>query len=515
MPEIAAFALQTALTPTVAAPLENAGVPAGLDAGAGQVQPAPSFDALLALQATVQAATPAAASPSLPESGKALPDTANRVAAKAQAQLSPAILLKAGMARPAANLTAQADTPVHAQTEETADDTADFVPEDQIAPEPDIALFAAIFAAPERLAQAAATQPSAQPAAPPQDQPSLAATAPIATTVAPTTPATPNAVAVAAAVAIASAAQIEQVLPAPKGTAPRAASAVASAAAAPAEQAVEATPASPAAPVTASVVPPLRVAAAPSSAAPASDGTAVPRAQKAPTHLISELQTPEPQTPMPQTSGPQTSGPQTPRTPASEPRTLVHETSGLKTTPTAPEASTPQFAEATLPGTIAADAPVQSEIQPATPARSEAKAERIDFATLVETLNRAREEASPRTLNVAVTNTDFGRVALRFDSTDAGLSVTMSAADPGFVRAVSASSEAAATSTDTRSQSGQPQADTGATRQQQGQPSQQQQQQAGPARSDARPLANAAPTSRRDDDAASGSAAPGDSGIYA
>ncbi|WP_298284275.1 hypothetical protein [Novosphingobium sp.] len=508
MPEIAAFVLQTALTPTVAAPLENAGVPAGLDAGAGQVQPAPSFDALLALQATVQAATPAAASPSLPESGKALPDTANGVAAKAQAQLSPAILLKAGMARPAANLTAQADTPVHAQTEETADDTADFVPEAQIAPEPDIALFAAIFAAPERLAQAAATQPAAQPAAPPQDQASLAATAPIATAAAPTTPATPNAVAVA--VAIASTAQIEQVLPAPKGTAPRAASAVASAAAAPAEQAVEATPASPAAPVTASVVPPLRVAAAPSSAAPASDGTAVPRAQKAPTHLISALQTPKPQT-----SEPQTSGPQTPRTPASEPRTLVHETSGLKTTPTAPEASTPQFAEATLPGTIAADAPVQSEVQPAAPARSEAKAERIDFATLVETLNRAREEASPRTLNVAVTNTDFGRVALRFDSTDAGLSVAMSAADPGFVRAVSASSEAAATSADTRGQSGQPQADTGAARQQQGQPSQQQQQQAGPARSDARPLANAAPSFRRDDDAASGSAAPGDSGIYA
>lgn len=77
--------------------------------------------------------------------------------------------------------------------------------------------------------------------------------------------------------------------------------------------------------------------------------------------------------------------------------------------------------------------------------RTEIRPERIDFATLVETLNRAREEAEPTTFRVAVAHADFGRVSMRFDQDDKGMTVAMSSADPGFARAVSATNEAAST----------------------------------------------------------------------
>lgn len=74
--------------------------------------------------------------------------------------------------------------------------------------------------------------------------------------------------------------------------------------------------------------------------------------------------------------------------------------------------------------------------------RSEARPERVDFATLVDTLARAREDAAPRTVNVSVSHTEFGRVSLRFEADeDRGMTVAMSSADPGFARAVSATSE--------------------------------------------------------------------------
>lgn len=95
----------------------------------------------------------------------------------------------------------------------------------------------------------------------------------------------------------------------------------------------------------------------------------------------------------------------------------------------------------------AAEAAPQQDAAPAS--RTEQRAERIDFATLVDTLNRAREEASPNTVRVAVAHPDFGRVSMRFEQDDSGLSVAMSSADPGFARAVSASNEAASASNDT------------------------------------------------------------------
>lgn len=95
----------------------------------------------------------------------------------------------------------------------------------------------------------------------------------------------------------------------------------------------------------------------------------------------------------------------------------------------------------------ASDAASQQDAAPAS--RTGQRAERIDFATLVDTLNRAREEASPNTVRVAVAHPDFGRVSMRFEQDDNGLSVAMSSADPGFARAVSASNEATSASNDT------------------------------------------------------------------
>lgn len=122
----------------------------------------------------------------------------------------------------------------------------------------------------------------------------------------------------------------------------------------------------------------------------------------------------------------------------------------------APDITVPAF-------TPSADAAPESP--PSTPIRHDARVEKIDFATLVENLSRAREEASPRTVNVAVTNTDFGRVSLRFDQDDKGLSVAMTSADPGFARAVSATAEAATANNANSQPEGQPKPQTGANTQ--------------------------------------------------
>lgn len=101
---------------------------------------------------------------------------------------------------------------------------------------------------------------------------------------------------------------------------------------------------------------------------------------------------------------------------------------------------------------------------PAAPAApvSAATPERIDFAKLVDTLARAREEASPQSIRVSVAHAEFGKVSLRFEPDSTGMTVAMSSPDAGFVRAVSATAEAAATSTNAdspRQQSQQTQAD--------------------------------------------------------
>ena len=79
-------------------------------------------------------------------------------------------------------------------------------------------------------------------------------------------------------------------------------------------------------------------------------------------------------------------------------------------------------------------------------AASAAPADRIDFATLVDTIAQAREHAAPQTasapVSVSLAHADFGPVALRFRHDGDALAVTMASADPGFAPAVSAASQA-------------------------------------------------------------------------
>lgn len=142
--------------------------------------------------------------------------------------------------------------------------------------------------------------------------------------------------------------------------------------------------------------------------------------------------------------------------------------------------------------------------------RASHRPERIDFATLVDTLNRAREEAEPNTVRVSVAHADFGRVSMRFEQDDTGMSVAMSSPDPGFARAVTVSGEAAAASTGSetpRDQNPQPQTRGGSNAT--GEGSRQQQQHSGRADTAERPAAQLRDTLRRDDD----TTAPG--GIFA
>lgn len=67
-----------------------------------------------------------------------------------------------------------------------------------------------------------------------------------------------------------------------------------------------------------------------------------------------------------------------------------------------------------------------------------AQAEPQDFSTLVDRLVAARDAAQGDVVRVALPHAEFGRVALHFRNDDAGLSVTMTSADPGFARAVTA-----------------------------------------------------------------------------
>lgn len=477
MTDLSALSLQTALSPvampTVAAPLENAGNPVESVAANGTAAP-PSFDALLALVTTTQAATPQAAGAILPESGKTLPDAATAVAVLPLVNVPKAALPKANPASPAPAANAATDVEADPLMALADDSAAPFDGDAEVAPQPDIALFAAIFAAPERLA-APISQTVPNSGAPTQ--------LPVAASPGPTTPApapgTVPATAAAVAVAIASTAQIE-LTPASRT--------VAAPVTAPAASPVMAEPATAVAPAVAPAAAPAVAPAIAFAAAPQATRTAPAAPNAAPVTCDAPI---------------------TPASTEAWPREQA---------PSALEAARPQITEAMTPSAVFTDAPVQADIQPVSAAaRSEAKAERIDFATLVDTLARAREEASPRTVNVAVTNTDFGRVSLRFDSSDNGIAVAMSAADPGFARAVNASADAAATSADTRNPNPQAQADAraqasdpGAQRQQS---QQSQQQQTRPeARAEASSGSRGAQTSTLREDAADKT---GDNGIYA
>ena len=92
-------------------------------------------------------------------------------------------------------------------------------------------------------------------------------------------------------------------------------------------------------------------------------------------------------------------------------------------------------------------------------AASAAPADRIDFATLVDTIAQAREHAAPQTasapVSVSLAHADFGPVALRFRHDGDALAVTMASTDPGFAPAVSAASQP-----DAGARAGQQQADS-------------------------------------------------------
>ena len=74
------------------------------------------------------------------------------------------------------------------------------------------------------------------------------------------------------------------------------------------------------------------------------------------------------------------------------------------------------------------------------------RADRIDFATLVDTIASVREHAGPQSASapvaVSLAHADFGPVALRFRHEGDALAVTMASADPGFAPAVSTATAA-------------------------------------------------------------------------
>jgi hypothetical protein len=89
---------------------------------------------------------------------------------------------------------------------------------------------------------------------------------------------------------------------------------------------------------------------------------------------------------------------------------------------------------------LAPSAPLIANSPAPAAARGAAPAgERIDFAALVDSVARAREAgAGAQGVSASVTHAEFGKVSLRFQSEDAGLSVSMMSPDPGFAPAVAA-----------------------------------------------------------------------------
>lgn len=471
--DLSAITLPTAGSTVAAGPSENAGG----SAESGTATSPVTFDALLALQAAMQPADGEAAIAGMPEGGKILPDAANRLAA-----LPAALPPRPGNARIApARIAAPGADELPGQSAAEAGDTgADDAADASLAElghvnalRPDDAMLAAIFASSQRLAPASAQ------AAPEAGDPAAGKATPSGTV---STPAT-------ASVALGTLPPAATI--ARNGNTDPAAMATALAGTARMELVAAGAATTPASPV-------------PLPSAFAAVPTPMPAAPGA---------SPEPAAASLAANGHPATGPATTGlTSGAGQKAALADRAGSAPTPAGADSAL-AVPDATVPlASAMADAPARPETAPNTvAARSETRAERIDFATLVDTLARAREEASPRTINVAVTNTDFGRVSLRFDSTDSGLAVAMSSPDPGFARAVTASSEAGATQSDGRGQNAQAQADAraqsgeaGAQRQPFQQPS---------ARHDPRAAGTpggTAATPREDEPAT-----PGDSGIYA
>lgn len=349
------------------APASTGATNAEIAADGGAVPQVKMFEAMLALQTAPATIVPTSSAPALPvrqEGGKVLPDAATAVAVDAAPDDS--------------------STP---EDLSSADDIPTVAPTPP--PLPDLALIAAILAAPQRLEPAgdSATPPTTAPRAQP-----VAASAPVAV------PATPS---VAAAISLARTAKIElEVTPTPLAqVAPRA----------PAESDAATMP------QVAATVSAIAHPITPPRAKPSAPADAAPAAPQADAAVFASVTAHDPDDALPV------------EVPA--------------------DAASPLFQ-------TAAPATPQQDAAPAT--RAEPRAERIDFATLVETLSRAREEASPNAVRASVHHADFGRISLRFEQDDKGaLSVAMNSPDPGFARAVTASSEAAAPQTQADTQRGQ------------------------------------------------------------
>ena len=89
-----------------------------------------------------------------------------------------------------------------------------------------------------------------------------------------------------------------------------------------------------------------------------------------------------------------------------------------------------------------------------------------DFATLVDSIARARSEASANAtgpVGVTLSHGDFGRVSLQITPRDQGLTVTMHSADPGFAPAVAAAASTSGGSDAGNHRSGQQPTDTANT----------------------------------------------------
>lgn len=102
----------------------------------------------------------------------------------------------------------------------------------------------------------------------------------------------------------------------------------------------------------------------------------------------------------------------------------------------------------------------------ATPAAPSARSEslRADFATLVDRLVEARAALGGEPVRIALRHAEFGAVAMQLKPDDAGLSVTMASADPGFARAVNAAVPVIAAAAQANDAT--PQGDSGQARQQ-------------------------------------------------
>lgn len=81
-------------------------------------------------------------------------------------------------------------------------------------------------------------------------------------------------------------------------------------------------------------------------------------------------------------------------------------------------------------------APQPGELANTAPALAPARP--LDFAGLVDRLVQARDAAAPLSVSLALNHAEFGKISLRFEHDEGGLSVGMTSPDPDFARAVSA-----------------------------------------------------------------------------